>query len=159
MAGTKKKALGQRIAEAHAMTIARDQAQQTPAPVRKAFLPKVRKVGALTLQPFTLGMLWLLEEIEHPFFAATAGAAEGASNDELPVREVARALFIFAHPERAAAALAEEVAVFDAEAKQLAFQIPAGQMAEAVRGMVEQLTEGLATLPGAGDPNPRQKKG
>lgn len=145
-----KKPIRQQLAESGAMLKARDQAAQTPEEVRKAFLTRTRAVGPLVLQPFSLGILWLFEELNHPFNATPTDAPAAP----LTIKDTARAIYVFSDPEGAAEALASGLEAFDTAAMALAFGIAPEHLpaiSAAIKGIFQ---EGLATIPGAGATNP-----
>lgn len=128
---------------AKAMIHARDRAQQTPDEVRAAFLQKRVSAGGLELHPLTLGIIWLLEEIQSPLI-------EGIKDGQpLTIRQQAEAAFVFARPDEARAALTEGRDAFRLEAHQLAAQIVPGDLNEIAVAIGAILNEGLATIPGA----------
>lgn len=67
----------------------------------------------LPLQPLDLGILILLEKIEHPFVS-------GKDSISLPPSEIINALFVFSAPEKALDALLVSRAAFDKEAFKIA---------------------------------------
>jgi hypothetical protein len=171
-----KKPVRQQLAESRAMLKARNQAAQTPEEVRKAFLTRARTVGPLVLQPFSLGILWLFEELKHPFNEPDEILRDAAGNpvplldaagkpqlkDGQPLYQVkpmsladtARAIYVFADPEGAAETLATGMEAFDTAAKSLAFGISPEHLLAINRAIKTIFTEGLATIPGAGAGNP-----
>lgn len=137
------------------MRDARDAAAQTPPDVRTALLAGPRSVesltGRVTFQPLSLGTLWLLEEIGHPLLKTSQDAAPA----ELPIRDIVSALFVFANPADARAAISESRAVFDAEAQAFAGNFAPSQFESLVAVLSTIISEGLATAPaGGGKPNP-----
>jgi hypothetical protein len=160
-----KKTIPQQIAESGAMLAARDSAMQTPDEVRKAFLGRRRSVGPVYVEPFSLGILWLFEEIKHPLnegreplLDAKGEPVLDARGQPVPqplsARDVARAIFIFHDSEGAAEALAEGVQTFDAAAVALVRQIDVQWIVKINEVINQTFSEGLATLPGAGGSNP-----
>ena len=130
------------------MVQARDRAGQTPDEVRGAFLAQRTMVCGVELKPFTLGILWLLEELGSPLMDP---AQQGVN---LNLRDTARAIYVFKEPQAARAALTEGVAVLDEQAHALALNFTPGDVRELCAAITNIVTEGLATVPGAGGGNP-----
>lgn len=138
-----------------AMSRARQRAEQTPDEVRAAFLQKRTEVCGVTLHPFTLGIIWLLEEIGHPIMDP-AGVAEAGT---LKTRQMAEAIFIFSAPGEAREALAAGREVFDESVHQRAMQIPPGEIKTLANAIAQIVKEGLATVPGALEEQSQSQKG
>ena len=171
-----KKPIRQQFAESRAMLKARDQAAQTPEEVRKAFLTRTRAVGPLVLQPFSLGILWLFEELNHPFNKPEEVLRDAEGNPvplldaegkpqikdgkplyqakPMSLADTARAIYVFADPEGAAETLSAGLEAFDTAAKSLAFGIAPEHLPAIGLAIKTIFTEGLATIPGAGGANP-----
>lgn len=129
------------------MAVARDRAAQTPEEVRKAFLGTKERIAGIDLEPFTMGVIWLLEEIEHPTFTGTA-------KGNLSIRDIGRALFIYSDSAGARAALAEGIEAFDIGAHEVAKRVLPGEIAEVAAAIAKRTAEGMATVPGSGTGNP-----
>src|SRR5262245_41523605 len=128
---------------AKAMIEARDRAHNTPEEVRAAFLGKRAKAGGLELHPLTLGIIWLLEDLQHPLID---GLKEG---ERLSIKQQAGAAFVFAAPDEARAALAEGRETFEMGAHQVAMKLTPADLGEVAAAVVRIFNEGLATIPGA----------
>lgn len=140
------KPIGQQLAEHNARVEARDRAAQTPEEVRKAFLAGTKTVGPISLQPFSLGILWLLEEIDHPIIKPAA---------ELKAKDVSRAIAIFSDPEGAGEAIKSAgLDALDEFAMPIVSGISMAWLSEIIAAIVEIITEGLATIPGGGKADP-----
>jgi hypothetical protein len=150
MANLPKAEVRRKVAAAGAAFRAGREAAQTPEEVRKAFLTRTRAVGPLVLQPFSLGILWLFEELNHPFNATPSEASAAP----LSIRDTARAIYIFADPEGAAETLTGGAESFDTAAKSLAFGIAPEHLPAISQAIKTIFAEGLATIPGAGAGNP-----
>lgn len=132
-----------------AAAAARDQALNTPDEVRRAFLRDRYEVAGVTLQPLTMGILYLLQEIDHPFVRKPAIGADGKPvPHEVTTKDAMRAIYIFHAPSAARDAI--EADVLDAEAFALANTISPFDM-EAIAAELGQIfTDGFSTMPGGG---------
>jgi hypothetical protein len=158
------KPIKQQFAESQAMLAARGAAMQTPQEVREAFLKGRRSIGPVNVDPFSLGILWLFEELKHPFNdpkplldAAQKPVLDANQQplfEPLTMRDTARAIFIFHDPEAAGDALAEGEEVLDSQARALARGIAPSELAAIIATISKTFAEGLATIPGAGNSNP-----
>lgn len=171
------KPLPQQLAESKAMLEARDAAQQTPPQVRRAFLGSAAAECKLELVEFSLGVLWLFEELKHPFNEGREPLrdAEGkpilARNEKgepilkdgnplvmlkpMSMRDNMRAILVWHDPEAAHEALtAGGVEQLDAAAMELALKLSPADLAGLLTEINRRFTEGLATIPGAGASNP-----
>jgi hypothetical protein len=169
------KPIRQQLAESEAMLNARDQANQTPESVRTAFLARRQSIGGVFIEPFSLGLLWLFEELKHPLHTprhvlddkgqAIPVLGEGGQQLEvngqkifqtepLSFRDIARAIYIFHDSEAADEALADGEGNFDREAFALAKGIDASKISVILGLITKTLKEGLATVPGGGAANP-----
>jgi hypothetical protein len=137
-----RKEIERQLVIVEAALIARDAAAQTPPEVRRAFLSRNRKVGPVTLHQLCLGMLFIWEELQHPFHKRGKGT--------LSVRDAARAIFAFASPEEAGVALANGVESYDAGARAIARKIGARWLGPIILSMAELFMAGMDTAPGAG---------
>lgn len=129
--------------ESAAMAKARTAGQQTPSIVRQAFLAGAREVAGLTLQPLSLGILWLLEEVGHPLVKPSEAPAESA----LAMRDLIAALFIFSRPREARAAIQQGRDEFDLQAGELADTLPQRELAAISTTLNQLIAEGLGTAP------------
>jgi hypothetical protein len=144
-----RKPVQQRMEEAQAMLAARDQAAQTPEQVREAFLCRTTKVGPVILQPFSLGILWIFEQLKHPL-------GEPNATGTLSIADAARAIYAFVSPEEANESLAGGLESYDAAAFELARQIAPAWFAKIVEAITRILAEGLATIPGGSESDPTE---
>jgi len=173
------KPVRQQLAESEAMLSARDEAMQTPDEVREAFLKRKRQLGPVYVEPFSIGILWLFEELKHPLY--TGGDkildAEGQpvpvlddqqkpvtrngrvvfATEPLSARDICRAIYIFHDSESAGEALSAGEDNFDQAALELVRGISQHMVGEIIAAITVTLTEGLATVPGGGAANPPQK--
>lgn len=171
-----QKPIKQQFAESRAMLHARDRAQQTPDEVRQAFLARRRTIGPVYVEPFSLGILWLFEQLKHPFnepqleldgdgkpmpLLDEGGAQKLDANGRpqfkavpLSIQDTARAIYVFHDSESAAEALAEGVDTFDSQAMGLVRGIDPAFLPEISAVIAQTFAEGLATIPGAGAANP-----
>lgn len=166
---------------ARAAIKARDAAMNTPEEVRHAFIGSKKKtamitnspqkLSGITFEPFSLGMLYLLQEINHPFTRVSEPARDeqGAlilDADKKPVLkehpvnalDVSNAVYIFHDPVAARDALAEDRGVFDANAFKLSLTIPPANIAAIATTLAQLIAQGMETAPGggsAGAGNPR----
>lgn len=140
------KPLQQQIKESQAAIGARDRAMQTPEEVRKAFLAGAIDVGPVTLQPLSLGMLMLFEQLEHPFQQAAQG--------KLSITDSMRAIYIFSAPEDAAESLRGGVGEFDQAAQALACSIAPEYLTPIVEAVAQLFEQGMSTMSGGGGSPP-----
>jgi hypothetical protein len=176
MANLPKAEVRRKVAVAGAAFRAGREAAQTPEEVRKAFLTRTHTVGPLVLQPFSFGILWLFEELKHPFNEPDELLRDAAGNPvplldaagkpqlkdgqplyqakPMSLADTARAIYVFADPEGAAETLATGMEAFDTAAKSLAFGIAPKHLPAINRTIKTIFAEGLATIPGAGAGNP-----
>ena len=73
---------------------------QTPDEYRAEYFACAERVGPVLLHPLSLATIWLLELAEHPLNSTTP-----TSLARLSFRDTATAIFIFAEPDAAFAAL------------------------------------------------------
>jgi hypothetical protein len=126
-------------------TPAKSNSKLTPEEVREAFAATRRKVGSVFVEPFSLGIVWLFEEIKHPYNeTASAGTATG----KLSIRDIARAIFIFNDSQAAAEALARGIPAFDAEAARLARTIEPADLPAITAAIADNFAKGLAAVAG-----------
>jgi hypothetical protein len=161
-----KKSFPQKLEESRAMLAARDAAGGTPEEVRQAFLNSKRALPGVELEPFSIGIMWLLEEIDHPLVRKAIQAkdedgkprfAEGKPVYEaqpIGFKDIARALYIFADSEGAHDALERGLTEFDSGAFVLAKSVPPQTYLAASNLIPQIIQEGLASLPGGGASNP-----
>jgi hypothetical protein len=118
-------------------------AGETPSVVRNALLPDAQTVCGITIHPFTLGILMLLEKIEHPeLTGGTAGIADSAN-----------ALFIFSDPIAAKSAISQGRDYFDQAAFEFCLEkVPASSLPKISEAMREQIALGMSTVPGRFSP-------
>jgi hypothetical protein len=94
----KKKPAGHSPKATAAAVEARVAAQRTPTTVRRALLHSgPQTIGGVTIQPFSLLIIWLLEEVASPVIGAPS-----ANGGEMSTADLALAVAIFAEPDRAA---------------------------------------------------------
>ena len=137
-----------------AMEDARDRANVTPNAVLESFLSGPLTVGSLTLRPFTLGMLWILQDIDSPFVRPREvdPDTEQPRRHSVTIRDIARALYIMSSPEEAFSA--HQAGELDSEAFALVNKIGPGEIAEISSALQAIVARGLSPMPGSGSPFP-----
>lgn len=142
------KPLEQQAAEAAAMIEARNAAGNTPESVRKAFLGQRHdEVPGLSLESWSIGIMWLLEELAHPLLG-------GQGDVKITARDAARALLAFHDSDAAYNALSHGTEDYDQEAFRLVRSLPPASVIAAGKLIPQIIAEGLATIPGAGASDP-----
>lgn len=112
---------------------------KTPSVVLDALLPGDAEVCGIRIHAFTLGMLLLLEKIDHPEI----------SGKEASISDSANALYIFAAPLAAKAALARGRDQFEQAAFEFCLEkIPAGALTAFGEAIRDQIKKGMSTVPG-----------
>jgi len=118
---------------------ARSASGKTPGVVLGALLPDVEMVCGIEIHSFTLGVLMLLEKIDHP---ELRGGVTG-------IADSANALFVFAEPKKARESLARGREVFDAEAFDFCLgKVPASALPAVGEAIRRQIERGMSTVPG-----------
>lgn len=132
-----------------AMVRARKRAEMTPDEVRAAFLQKRVRAAGIDLHPLSLGIVWLLDDLQHPLLGELSEHTKFSMTDQL------RATYIFAFPDKARTAYVEGSAEgLDAGAHTLAMRLTPGDLNEIAAAIIKIVIEGLATIPGAGATRP-----
>lgn len=122
---------------------------QNPAIAREALAPSPRVVGALTLQPVTLGTVLVLEKIGSPLLTAKPG-------DAVSALELFRTVYVLTHPVDEVLALhARGAAAFDTTVIQWASQVTIADLEPLTRAVIEHLAAAFA--PSAQLSPPRQE--
>ncbi len=117
---------------------------RTPSRVLKAFYPANITICGYQVSQCGLGILGLLEAIDHPFIATMLGG----DARELKIADQQRAFYIFAHPREARGLLALGMDKFDAAAYDATANFTVGALAEITTKLALLVREGLSTMPG-----------
>lgn len=101
----------------------------------------------IKIHPLSLGIFWLLEQIDHPFVrkAGPDGATDRLA--ETTGQDIARAIFIFANPSEAQKAWAQDRSTFDRQAFDLAASITMEELVVIQEEMTGVLLRNGSDLP------------
>ena len=133
---------------------ARDAALTTPTVVRDAMLiAPVKSRKGITLQPYCIGILWLLADIKSPLmdmkFLAEAARKSGG-NFPIDFKDLARAIFVFSDPDGAFGAYQEDketLSVFDQQAFAIARRLLPADIPVVLNHIVQVIGAGMSTAP------------
>ncbi len=121
----------------------RPNSSQPPHVIREAFEAQRRQVGSIFVEPFSLGIAWLLEEIQHPYYANPESASKAQG-----IRDISRAIFIFNDPMAAQEALTRGLAALDAEALRLVKSMPPAEVPAIIAAIAENMATGMSAIGG-----------
>lgn len=123
-----------------------------PKRVVKAFLPDDTCVAGLTLQPFTVGTILLLEKLNHPL-------VRDDLKREMTNQEVLTLVYVLTHPVPATNALLHQgPSAFDAAVMDFASTIPVGALRPLGLAIRRHFEAALATATSGGEENSTEKK-
>lgn len=119
---------------------------RTPDRVLKTFYPKTLEIEGVKISKCGLGILGILEDIKHPFIENAITGKDTAAT----IKDIRRALYIFAHPREAKSALAVSLAELDkiVEAWVMESEIPASAAVKAPYILVKMIQDGMGMVPG-----------
>jgi hypothetical protein len=120
----------------------------TPRTVQDALLPVPLRIGDITLQPLSMGVLLFLEKIGSPLLSAQAGQTIGAL-------ELFRGVFCLAHPLSDCLALwAEGPEAFDAAVIGFSSRLPVSSLEELATKLLDHLAAGFNPAASLQPPRP-----
>lgn len=123
-----------------------DASEGTPSRVIKTFSPSDITISGMKISKCGLGILGLLEEIDHPLIKLAMGE-EGV---KIGVRDIQRAVYIFADPRGAKNASAVGKLDETAEAWVMENEVPADAVSKLPQIFVGMIEGNFSMIPGAG---------
>jgi hypothetical protein len=119
-------------------------AGRTPSRVLKTFYPANITICGYEVSQCGLGILGMLEAIDHPLIAVMLGKEDR----EVKIADQQRAFYIFAFPRQARGLIAQGMDKFDDAAFEATSGMTVAALAEITAKVTQLIRDGLATMPG-----------